>query len=333
MAWRLVLFLVIAAGGIVVLQVAAALVAGGEGFLFLFLGSVATALALLLASWLLMERLEGRPVAALGLPLDRLTVPACLRGFGLGVLLMAAVVGLLAVSGSLRWVADPDAPLAVGSLAASLVGLTAFYFVAGFAEELLLRGYPLQALAEKTGGTVAIVATSVVFAALHYFNPGIRPDANGLGATQGLALLNIGLAGGILGLAYWRTFSLWFATGVHAGWNWLMGFAADLPVSGIEPSVQGYAFFDTPGWDVVVDGPALWTGGAVGPEGGLAVTGVSIVALVWLASTDRLTRSLRVRAMGTLPDAGSPPGATSDAGGGGQVGTREGEEAGWTRTS
>jgi membrane protease YdiL (CAAX protease family) len=324
---------VIAAGAFVVFQITAALLVGGEGFFFVLLGSVATALALLLASWLLMERLEGRPVAALGLPLDRLTFPACLRGFGLGVLLMAAVVGLLAVSGSLRWVADPDAPLAVGSLAASLVGLTAFYFVAGFAEELLLRGYPLQALAEKAGGTVAIVATSVVFAALHYFNPGIRPDANGLGATQGLALLNIGLAGGILGLAYWRTFSLWFATGVHAGWNWLMGFAADLPVSGIEPGVAGYAFFDTPGWDVVVDGPALWTGGAVGPEGGLAVTGVSIAALVWLGSTDRLSRSLRVRAMGTLPDAGSRPGPRSDAERSGPVGERDGEEAGWRRTS
>lgn len=332
-AWRLALFLVIAAGAFVVLQIAAGLLAGDQGFFFVLLGSVGTVLALLLASWLVMERLEGRPMGALGLPLDRLTLPTCLRGFGLGAILMAAVVGLLAVSGSLRWVADPEAPLAVGSLAASFVGLTAFYFVAGFAEELLLRGYPLQALAEKTGGTVAIVATSVVFAALHFFNPGIRPGTNGLGATQGLALLNIGLAGGILGLAYWRTFSLWFATGVHAGWNWLMGFAADLPVSGIEPGVPGYGFFDTPGWDVVVDGPDLWTGGAVGPEGGLAVTGVSIVALVWLASTDRLTRSLRVRAMGTLPDAGSPPGARSGAGRGGSVGPRTREEAGWTRTS
>lgn len=307
------------------LQVAAALVAGGQGFRLVLLGSVATAAALLLASWILMERVEGRPVAALGLPLDGLTTPECLRGFGFGALLMGGVVALLAATGSVRWIADPDGPLAIGPLAGSLAGLTAFYLVAGFAEELLLRGYPLQALAEKTGGAVAIGATAVVFAALHAFNPGIRPEASGLAGTQALALLNIGLAGAVLGLAYWRTFSLWFATGVHAGWNWLMGFAADLPVSGIEPGVTGYEFFDTPGWDAVVSGPALWTGGAVGPEGGLAVTLVSVAALTWLARTDRLSRSLRIRALGPLAE---PRPATDEA-----AADQGRGEARWTRAS
>lgn len=314
-----------ALGSFVLLQVAAVLVTGGQGFPLVLAGSVGTAVALLLASWLLMERVEARPVAALGLPLDGLTASECLRGFGFGVLLMGAVVALLAVTGSVRWVADPDGPAGPGSLAGALLGLTAFYFVAGFAEELLLRGYPLQALAERKGGAVAIVATSVVFAALHGFNPGIRPDASGIEANQALALLNIGLAGGVLGLAYWRTFSLWFATGVHAGWNWLMGFAADLPVSGLEPGTPGYEFFDTPGWDAVVGGPAMWTGGAIGPEGGLAVTLVSLAALAWLATTDRLTRSLRIRALGPLPEPG--PAATSD------TETQPRREARWTRAS
>lgn len=323
--WRIGLFLLIAVSGFVVLQIASVLVAGEEGFSLVLLGSVSTVAALLLASWLLMERVEGRPMAALGLPLDELTASECLRGFGFGVLLMGTVVAILAASGFVRWIPDPDGPLAPGPLAASLGGLTLFYLVAGFAEELLLRGYPLQALAEKAGGAVAITATAVVFAALHAFNPGIRPESSGFGGTQVLALVNIGLAGGVLGLAYWRTFSLWFATGVHAGWNWLMGFAADLPVSGIEPGVPGYAFFDTPGWDAAVSGPALWTGGAVGPEGGLAVTVVSLAALAWLATTDRLSRSLRVRALAPLPER-DPPRSAEGA-------RTEGRTETWTRAS
>jgi uncharacterized protein len=37
-----------------------------------------------------------------------------------------------------------------------------------------------------------------------------------------LGLANIFLAGVMLAVAYLRTRSLWFATGVHLGWNWTM---------------------------------------------------------------------------------------------------------------
>jgi uncharacterized protein len=75
-------------------------------------------------------------------------------------------------------------------------------------------------------------------------------------------------------VAYLRTLSLWFATAVHLGWNWAMATLFDLPVSGITA-------FDTPLYEPVVGGPAWWSGGLFGPEGGVVGTiGLRVVALL-----------------------------------------------------
>src|SRR5690606_38171554 len=79
------------------------------------------------------------------------------------------------------------------------------------------------------------------------------------------ALVNIFLAGILLGIAYLRTLSLWFATALHMGWNWTMASLFDLPVSGLTT-------FDTPLYQPAVDGAAWWSGVLFGPEGGLVGT-------------------------------------------------------------
>jgi membrane protease YdiL (CAAX protease family) len=272
-------------------------------------------LAALAASAVAMESLEGIPVAALGIPVDAAAPRELGRGFLLGAGLIGLAVLVLALTGSVTW--RPAAGAGVAGWSRALLGLGFFLLVAAFFEELLLRGYPLQALAERYGGVVAIGVTSAAFAVLHAGNPGLgRALLEGPSLAEILPLVNLGLAGVVLGLAYWRTYSLWFATGVHFGWNWIMGFAADLPVSGLEPGQPGYALFDTPGFDAVVTGPQLWTGGSFGPEGGLAVTAASLLGIGWLATTGRLRRSIRVRALNPLPDRGTgSDGGVRDEGG------------------
>lgn len=312
--WRIVLFflffLLVYAG----VGGALAVFATGMMVRSLLPSAVVGLVAALAASWWVTERMEGIPMASLGLPLDGLAGGELARGFALGALLIGLACLALGVTGAVQWRLEPGG-LSGTALLGSLLRLTLFLFVAAWTEELLFRGYPLQAAAEAAGPTAAIGATAVVFALAHLANPGVASElTDGVTMAEILPLVNLGLAGVVLGLAYWRTYSLWFATGVHLGWNWVMAFLADLPVSGLAPGTPGYELFDTPGWSASLDGPDLWTGGAFGPEGGLAVTAAALLAIVWLLRTDRLGRSLRVRALRPLADRGrAEPGAARSA--------------------
>lgn len=235
--------------------------------------------AVFLANWIVMRRVEGLRLAALGLPPGGEAAISFARGTAVGAAIIAAVLVVQLGAGWLSWTraAEPGSPFAAAALLALILS------GAALAEELLVRGYPLQVLAERFGGAIAIGATAILFSALHLANPnaGVLP------------LLNIGLAGVVLGVAYWRTYSLWFATGVHFGWNWTMALS-DLSVSGLQLGMPGY--------EPRLGGPELWTGGEFGPEGGLLVTLASLAAVAWLWRTTRLSRSLVVRSARPLPD-------------------------------
>lgn len=225
-------------------------------------------LAAVAASWISMRRLEGLPLRALGLPLAPIGARQFVGGTAVGTCLLGGVVLSFVLLGWLRW-----EPTGSAWPVTAWVGLAAVLAVAALTEELLFRGYAFQLLAGRYGGSVAIAVTAPAFAALHVANPNAAP----------LPILNIGLAGALLGLSYWRTLSLWYATGVHFGWNLTMGFA-DLSVSGLD--------MDVPGYDPVLAGPSLWTGGHFGPEGGLCVTLAAAAGTLWTWRTKRLTRTL-----------------------------------------
>jgi len=243
-------------------------------------GWLTAVVAVLAVSWWMAEGVEEVPMAALGLPLDGGTAGELARGTALGVVLMGVAVAVLAGAGWVTWRLEPS----FAGYGGAFVEFVGFFLVAAFGEELLVRGYPFQVLAEGAGGVAAILITSVVFSLLHGLNPEVGT----------MALVNLGLAGVLLGVAYWKTYSLWFATGVHFGWNWTMSFAADLPVSGLP--------LDTPGIEAAVSGPRLWTGGPFGPEAGLVVTGVTVAGIAWLLWTDRVQRSLRIMALDPIPE-------------------------------
>lgn len=222
------------------------------------------------ASWIAVRRFEGIPLSALGLPLAPIGARQFVAGTALGVCLIGGVVLSFVVFGWLRWV-----PAGGGLPVPAWGGLAAVLAAAAFTEELLFRGYAFRLLATRYGGLVAIGVTAPVFAALHLANPNAAV----------LPILNIGLAGVLLGLAFWRTLSLWYATGVHFGWNVTMAFA-DLSVSGVDMGIPSY--------DPELVGPALWTGGPFGPEGGLLVTLAAAAGIFWLWRTKRLTRTLNI---------------------------------------
>ncbi len=212
-------------------------------------------------SWLLA--LEGRQPGALGFYFESAGLAETVKGLGLGVSVGLATVGLIALFGGVSWVVE-DGTLTewmTGALAA-----LAFFAVPAAAEESVLRGYPLQALAEAWGPGWALLITSVAFGALHLANPNVTV----------LGVVNVAVAGLFLGVVYLKTASLWWATGAHLGWNWSHGFATDVPVSGLD-------LMDAPFYAAVQGGPGWLGGGAFGPEGSAVATVVVLgaSALCW----------------------------------------------------
>lgn len=234
---------------------------------------LASALTLFAAvtAGLLMLRYDRRPLRSLGFALDRRAVPGLLSGGAAGAAgLLVALVPMAAI-GALRYDGDSGT---VGAYATTLTEDFGVLGVAAAAEEAVFRGYAFQVLATAIHPVAATVAGSAAFMWAHSRNPNV--DA--------IAFANIFLAGVLLSVAFLRSGSLWFATGVHVGWNWAMASLADLPVSGLE-------YFDTPLYEPGLYGAQWLTGGRFGPEGGLGGTiGFAVALTLVVLMTGRTTR-------------------------------------------
>jgi CAAX protease family protein len=173
------------------------------------------------------------------------------RGFGWGLALgtaLAALAMLIAVPlGHAAWRTDGGT---VPQWLATLLVTAAVMLPAAVAEELAFRGVPLLALSRSFGRIPALVALATLFSYAHGDNPGVTT----------LALVNIGLAGVFLGLAFFTPGKLWTSTGAHLGWNVAIA-ALAAPVSGIP--------LPMPWLDYQPGHPSWLTGGAFGPEGGV----------------------------------------------------------------
>ncbi|HEU5041165.1 MAG TPA: type II CAAX endopeptidase family protein [Gemmatimonadales bacterium] len=183
------------------------------------------------------------------------------RGFAWGLLAGALAAGLtLAISvagGDAAWLRDDGTLGQYFGRAALTVAVLA---PAALSEEIIFRGVPLVLLASTLGRGGAVAAIAIPFALAHLGNPNLT--ALGVG--------NIALAGIFLGLAFYAPGGIWTAWGAHLGWNGLLA-ALDTPVSGVP--------FDIPFLDYRAGAPTWLTGGAFGPEGGLAATAALAVAI------------------------------------------------------
>lgn len=83
------------------------------------------------------------------------------------------------------------------------------FTIVAIVEETLIRGYVLRNLMISFNKYVALIISSILFALMHSFNPNI-----GL-----FSILNLFLAGIVLGLSYIYTKNLWFPIAVHLSWN------------------------------------------------------------------------------------------------------------------
>ena len=223
---------------------------------------ILTSIMATVAGAIVLRFVDRRPVAALGIGVSRATPRHVALGIAIGAGALFIAAAAMFATAALQYVPD-DGTLA--DWARTVVEDFAFFTVAAYAEEVVFRGYLFQVLVQWIGAPIALLVTSIGFAFAHHDNPDV-------GA---FALLNIALAGVLLGIAYLKTLSLWFATALHMAWNWTMATLLDLPVSGL-------SMFDTPLYEPAIDGARWWSGGSFGPEGGVVGTlgfGVALIVL------------------------------------------------------
>jgi uncharacterized protein len=159
------------------------------------------------------------------------------RGFLLGLVSLALLVFVVLVAGAR--IPNPDHGMAAVLARLLRAGLTAL-LVAPI-EEFLFRGVLFGALRKTFHPSAALVLSSLIYAGLHFLQP-VAPleqidwssgfvvlfrMLEGFGDLDRLipGLLNLTVAGLILGLAYQRSGTLHYSIGLHAGWIvWLKTF-------------------------------------------------------------------------------------------------------------
>jgi hypothetical protein len=183
-------------------------------------------------------------------------------GLVAGTLAILVPSALLLATGRLELERQPAIESWVRAAGAAAVVLAP----AALVEELAMRGYLLSSLRDAIRAPGAVAVTSVVFALLHLFNPGPTIVSTAVVALAGVFLATVRLVTGSL-------FAAWIA---HLAWNFVQAAVLHAPVSGIALPTPGYRLADR--------GPEWLTGGAWGPEGGLAAAAGMLVAtflLVW----------------------------------------------------
>lgn len=228
---------------------------------------ITTNLGLVLLAWRLLER---RPFADLLLVGGRAAWRPLAWGLAFGLAEVAAVFGILVLTGGVETGVNDVSLAGVGWIA--LGWLYASSVAAPLLEETLDRGYWFVNVHRGWGTVAATAVNALLFGGLHLFNP----HATLLGALN-IALSAVAF---VLGMLAFR--SLWLPIGWHAGWNLAQFFLAGLPNSGLSPEALGLRsatlLASRP------TGPSWLSGGGFGMEGSVAATAVLLLAIAALAA-------------------------------------------------
>ena len=222
----------------------------GDGFLYYYANELAMLGAFFTASWIM---LKPHWVSRMGFSL---------KGRGRDIA-AGAVVALLiyAVGFGLLWAVGSIEVVGVHFSAPDLLLSWGLMLLVALAGESALRGFVLGRMLDAgVNRFVALFLSSVLFSAMHLFNPNFAF----------LPFLNILLAGVLLGASYIYTRNLWFPVSLHLFWNWFQGAVFGFSVSGNDMGVSLI--------EQRLPEATLLNGGAFGFEGSWLCTVLMIVA-------------------------------------------------------
>jgi hypothetical protein len=219
------------------------------------IGNLGVALAAIVATAIL-ARFERRDFGIYGLG-GRAKGWNAGAGVAAGLILLTALLLAIRLVSSFRFgTLSSGQWIQYGTLYAALFAAVAL------AEETLWRGYALVQLSQSISFWPAAVVLSVIFGVTHLNHA----EEN----VSGIVFACI--FGMVLAWSFRETGSLWFAMGIHAGWDYAQSFIYGVPDSGV---VLPGALLRPQ-----VGGPKWLTGGSAGPEASMLMLLV-FVALVY----------------------------------------------------
>lgn len=177
-------------------------------------------------------------------------------GLNLGIALLGTATLLLHATGNLDWEA---AHINAGDLSKGFILMALIALI----EEIVFRAYILNNLLQSLHKWVALGVSTAMFTLAHASNPGIST----------VAVVNLLLAGALLGINYIYTRNIWFAVFFHFSWNFIQGPVLGYTVSGLP--LQGIL-------QPQLKGPWWVTGGSFGLEGSFITTCLLALALLFL---------------------------------------------------
>lgn len=220
---------------------------------------LAADLVMILMVFLFCRVFQKRKLSTLGF-VRKNVVSEYLIGMAAGFLFFSVCVGLGLLTGGLRY--DGISPqFSIGIFLCYLGG----FMIQGMAEEVLCRGYFMGSYGRRYPVYAAVLANSLLFAALHLLNAGISP----------LAFLNLVLFGVFASLYFIRRGSIWGIGAFHTVWNLVQGNFYGIKVSGNQMGPSLFVMNS-------VEGKDLFSGGAFGMEGSIICTLVYVLGIVWL---------------------------------------------------
>jgi len=212
----------------------------------------------------LRVRIFERTPLASGLGLSLKPVSSIIKKYLIGMAVGTGMIGcvflILLISGQIN-------VTGFGISSSSVLLFISFIFMwlfQGACEEIMFRGYMMPRIAARYGLVPAIAISSVLFCLFHAMNPGF-----GIVAFINLVLISV-----LYALIAYYTDSIWIVCAAHTMWNFTQGNIFGLEVSGNTGNVSVIHTVSGANADPLI------TGGGFGPEGGLAVTAVTVVAIV-----------------------------------------------------
>ena len=183
-----------------------------------------------------------------------------LLGLVLGILMISSVYLILILSGQ---IVTRGFIISSESFVAIMIGLF-MWIPQGACEEVMFRGYMMSRTAARFGTVFAVCFSSLLFSVFHSGNVGFSI----------LAFVNLFLIALLFAMiSLWRN-GIWMTCAAHTIWNFSQGSIYGLRVSGNTPAASLLSTSYTRSASDVI------TGGDFGPEGGLAVTAVTVILLI-----------------------------------------------------